>query len=86
MLGEELDSCNIKLLELDASVQDFAEQNVPLAKQLANRIGKLTALHQQTIQQAEYRAAKLSQVWLQILSAVPFQKQKEHANFSFIFL
>ncbi|KAM6272871.1 nesprin-1 isoform 2-T2 [Spheniscus humboldti] len=61
ILGEELDSCNIKLLELDASVQDFAEQNVPLAKQLANRIGKLTALHQQTIQQAEYRAAKLSQ-------------------------
>ncbi|KAJ7400746.1 hypothetical protein BTVI_102513 [Pitangus sulphuratus] len=61
ILGEELDSCNIKLLELDASVQDFAEQNAPLAKQLANRIGKLTALHQQTIRQAEYRAAKLSQ-------------------------
>ncbi|NWI93355.1 SYNE1 protein, partial [Pitta sordida] len=61
ILGEELDSCNIKLLELDASVQDFAEQNTPLAKQLANRIGKLTALHQQTIRQAEYRAAKLSQ-------------------------
>ncbi|KFQ93584.1 Nesprin-1, partial [Nipponia nippon] len=61
ILGEELDSCNIKLLELDASVQDFAEQNVLLAKQLANRIGKLTALHQQTIQQAEYRAVKLSQ-------------------------
>ncbi|XP_009945808.1 PREDICTED: nesprin-1-like, partial [Leptosomus discolor] len=61
MLGEELDNCNIKLLELDASVQDFAEQNVPLAKQLANRIGKLTAFHQQTVRQAEYRAAKLSQ-------------------------
>ncbi|XP_009975913.1 PREDICTED: nesprin-1-like, partial [Tauraco erythrolophus] len=61
ILGEELDSCNIKLLELDASVQEFAEQNVPLAKQLATRIGKLTALHQQTIRQAEYRAAKLSQ-------------------------
>uniref|UniRef100_A0A493TSS0 Spectrin repeat containing nuclear envelope protein 1 n=1 Tax=Anas platyrhynchos platyrhynchos TaxID=8840 RepID=A0A493TSS0_ANAPP len=61
ILGEELDSCNIKLVELDASVQDFAEQNIPLAKQLANRIGKLTALHQQTIRQAEYRAAKLSQ-------------------------
>ncbi|XP_033368639.1 nesprin-1 isoform X3 [Parus major] len=61
ILGDELDSCNIKLLELDASVQDFAEQNVPLAKQLANRIGKLSALHQQTIRQAEYRAAKLSQ-------------------------
>uniref|UniRef100_A0A8B9MVJ5 Nesprin-1 n=1 Tax=Accipiter nisus TaxID=211598 RepID=A0A8B9MVJ5_9AVES len=61
ILGEELDSCNIKLLELDASVQDFAEQNALLAKQLANRIGKLTALHQQTIRQAEYRAAKLSQ-------------------------
>ncbi|XP_049657213.1 nesprin-1 isoform X17 [Accipiter gentilis] len=61
ILGEELDSCSIKLLELDASVQDFAEQNALLAKQLANRIGKLTALHQQTIRQAEYRAAKLSQ-------------------------
>ncbi|XP_010123998.1 PREDICTED: LOW QUALITY PROTEIN: nesprin-1-like, partial [Chlamydotis macqueenii] len=61
ILGEELDSCNIKLLELDASVQDFAEQNVLLAKQLANRIGKLTALHQQTIRQAENRAARLSQ-------------------------
>ncbi|XP_009867463.1 PREDICTED: nesprin-1, partial [Apaloderma vittatum] len=61
ILGEELDSCNIRLLELDASVQDFAEQNVPLAKQLASRIGKLTALHQQTVRQAEYRAAKLGQ-------------------------
>ncbi|XP_010149958.1 PREDICTED: nesprin-1-like, partial [Eurypyga helias] len=61
ILGEELDCCNIKLLELDASVQDFAEQHAPLAKQLANRIGKLTALHQQTIRQAEYRAANLSQ-------------------------
>ncbi|NXF38127.1 SYNE1 protein, partial [Nyctibius bracteatus] len=61
ILSEELDSCNIKLRELDASVQDFAEQNIPLAKQLTNRIGKLTALHQQTIQQAEYRAAKLHQ-------------------------
>lgn len=57
-------------MELDASVQDFAEQNIPLAKQLANRIGKLTALHQQTIRQAEYRAAKLSQVWSQILSVM----------------
>uniref|UniRef100_A0A8C3SPU2 Uncharacterized protein n=1 Tax=Chelydra serpentina TaxID=8475 RepID=A0A8C3SPU2_CHESE len=61
ILGEELDSCNIKLVELDASVQDFAEQNNQLAKQLANRIEKLTGLHQQTIRQAEYRAAKLKQ-------------------------
>uniref|UniRef100_A0A8C6ZVY9 Uncharacterized protein n=1 Tax=Nothoprocta perdicaria TaxID=30464 RepID=A0A8C6ZVY9_NOTPE len=61
MLGEELDSCNVKLVELDALVQDFSEQNVPLAKQLSNRIGKLTALQQQTVRQAEYRAAKLGQ-------------------------
>ncbi|XP_078239370.1 nesprin-1 isoform X9 [Pogona vitticeps] len=61
VLGEELDGCNIKLVELDAAVQDFAEQNPQLAKQLTGRIGKLTALHHQTIRQAEYRASKLNQ-------------------------
>uniref|UniRef100_A0A670IVM9 Spectrin repeat containing nuclear envelope protein 1 n=1 Tax=Podarcis muralis TaxID=64176 RepID=A0A670IVM9_PODMU len=61
LLGEELDSCNIKLMELDAAVQDFAEQNPQLAKHLAGKISQLTALHQQTIRQAEYRASKLSQ-------------------------
>uniref|UniRef100_A0A8D0G059 Uncharacterized protein n=1 Tax=Sphenodon punctatus TaxID=8508 RepID=A0A8D0G059_SPHPU len=61
VLGEALDSCNIKLVELDAAVQDFAEQNPQLSKQLANKIGKLTGLHQQTIRQAEYRASKLNQ-------------------------
>uniref|UniRef100_A0A8C8SEV2 Uncharacterized protein n=1 Tax=Pelusios castaneus TaxID=367368 RepID=A0A8C8SEV2_9SAUR len=61
ILGEKLDSCNVKLVELDASVQDFAEQNNQLAKQLTDRIGKLTGLHQQTIRQAEYRASKLNQ-------------------------
>ncbi|KAM9000867.1 nesprin-1 isoform 8-T9 [Sarcophilus harrisii] len=61
-LGEELDGCNIKLMELDAAVQDFAEQNSQLAKQLAKRIGKLTELHQQTIRQAEYRLSKLNQL------------------------
>ncbi|XP_061480140.1 nesprin-1 isoform X3 [Rhineura floridana] len=61
LLGEALDSCNIKLVELDAVVQDFAEQNPQLAKQLAGKISKLTALHQQTIRQAEYRSSKLNQ-------------------------
>ncbi|KAH0622390.1 hypothetical protein JD844_024656, partial [Phrynosoma platyrhinos] len=61
VLGEELDSCNIKLMELDAAVQDFAEPNPQLSKQLTSKIGKLTELHQQTIRQAEYRASKLNQ-------------------------
>lgn len=67
VLGEELDNCNIKLVELDAAVQDFAEQNPQLAKHLAGSIGKLTGLHQQTIRQAEYRASKLNQVHDQII-------------------
>ncbi|XP_074043952.1 nesprin-1 isoform X5 [Macrotis lagotis] len=61
VLGEELDGCNIKLMDLDAAVQDFTEQNSQLAKQLVKRIGKLTELHQQTIRQAECRLSKLNQ-------------------------
>ncbi|XP_062833321.1 nesprin-1 isoform X16 [Anolis carolinensis] len=61
VLGEELDSCNIKLMELDAAVQDFTEQNPQLSKQLTGKISKLTELHQQTIRQAEYRGSKLNQ-------------------------
>ncbi|KAM8962671.1 nesprin-1-like [Lycaon pictus] len=61
VLGEELDSCNLKLMELDAAVQKFSEQNGQLGKPLAKKIGKLTELHQQTIRQAENRLSKLSQ-------------------------
>ncbi|XP_039707258.1 nesprin-1 isoform X7 [Pteropus medius] len=61
VLGEELDACNLKLMELDEAVQKFSEQNDQLAKPLAKKIGKLTELHQQTIRQAENRLAKLSQ-------------------------
>lgn len=64
MLGEELDGCNLKLMELDAAVQKFSEQNGQLGKPLAKKIGKLTELHQQTIRQAENRLSKLSQVGL----------------------
>ncbi|XP_024905248.1 nesprin-1-like [Pteropus alecto] len=61
VLGEELDACNLKLMELDEAIQKFSEQNDQLAKPLAKKIGKLTELHQQTIRQAENRLAKLSQ-------------------------
>ncbi|XP_008563740.1 PREDICTED: nesprin-1-like, partial [Galeopterus variegatus] len=61
VLGEELDGCNSKLMELDAAVQKFSEQNGQLGKPLAKKIGKLTELHQQTIRQAENRLSKLSQ-------------------------
>ncbi|KAM6459267.1 nesprin-1-like [Liasis olivaceus] len=61
ILDEELDSCNIKLLELDAAVQSFAEQNPQLVKQLTGKINKLTAFHQQIVREAEYRASKLNQ-------------------------
>ncbi|XP_013912844.1 PREDICTED: nesprin-1-like [Thamnophis sirtalis] len=60
-LDEELDSCNIKLLELEAAVQSFAEQNPQLGKQLTGKINKLTEFHQQIIREAEYRASKLNQ-------------------------
>uniref|UniRef100_A0A2K5HVU4 Spectrin repeat containing nuclear envelope protein 1 n=1 Tax=Colobus angolensis palliatus TaxID=336983 RepID=A0A2K5HVU4_COLAP len=61
VLGEELDGCNSKLMELDAAVQKFSEQNGQLGKPLAKKIGKLTELHQQTIRQAENRLSKLNQ-------------------------
>uniref|UniRef100_A0A2K6KXS2 SYNE1 n=1 Tax=Rhinopithecus bieti TaxID=61621 RepID=A0A2K6KXS2_RHIBE len=61
VLGEELDGCNSKLMELDAAVQKFSEQNDQLGKPLAKKIGKLTELHQQTIRQAENRLSKLNQ-------------------------
>lgn len=64
MLGEELDVCNLELMELDAAVQKFSEQNGQLGKPLAKKIGKLTELHQQTIRQAENRLSKLGQVCL----------------------
>lgn len=62
MLGEELDGCNLKLMELDEAVQKFSKQNDQLGKPLAKKIGKLSELHQQTIKQAENRLSKLSQV------------------------
>ncbi|PIO02913.1 hypothetical protein AB205_0113040, partial [Aquarana catesbeiana] len=37
ILCEELDKCNIKLVELDAAVQDFSEQSPTLAKQLVDK-------------------------------------------------
>uniref|UniRef100_A0A2K5S2Z0 Spectrin repeat containing nuclear envelope protein 1 n=1 Tax=Cebus imitator TaxID=2715852 RepID=A0A2K5S2Z0_CEBIM len=61
VLGEELDDCNSKLMELDAAVQKFSEQNGQLGKPLVKKIGKLTELHQQTIRQAENRLSKLNQ-------------------------
>uniref|UniRef100_A0A8C8UIR1 Uncharacterized protein n=1 Tax=Peromyscus maniculatus bairdii TaxID=230844 RepID=A0A8C8UIR1_PERMB len=61
ILGEELDGCNSKLMELDAAVQTFSEQHGQLGKPLAKKIGKLMELHQQTIRQAENRLSKLNQ-------------------------
>lgn len=62
VLGEELDGCHLKLMELDKAVQKFSEQNGQLGKPLAKKIGKLTELHQQTIRQAENQLSKLNQV------------------------
>lgn len=61
MLGEELDGCNSKLMELDAAIQTFSERHSQLGQPLAKKIGKLTELHQQTIRQAENRLSKLNQ-------------------------
>uniref|UniRef100_A0A8B9WPE5 Uncharacterized protein n=1 Tax=Bos mutus grunniens TaxID=30521 RepID=A0A8B9WPE5_BOSMU len=61
VLGEELDGCHLKLMELDKAVQKFSEQNGQLGKPLAKKIGKLTELHQQTIRQAENQLSKLNQ-------------------------
>ncbi|XP_016071417.1 PREDICTED: nesprin-1 [Miniopterus natalensis] len=60
-LGEELDACNLKLVELDEAVQKFSEQNGQLGRPLTKKIGKLTELHLQTVRQAENRFSKLSQ-------------------------
>ena len=40
VLGEELDGCHLKLMELDKAVQKFSEQNGQLGKPLAKKIGK----------------------------------------------
>nr|XP_023420318.1 nesprin-1 isoform X2 [Cavia porcellus] len=61
VLGEELDGCNSRLMELDAAVQKFSEQHSHLSKPLAKKIGKLTELQQQTVRQAENRLSKLNQ-------------------------
>ncbi|CAH7312413.1 unknown_gene_12013 [Phodopus roborovskii] len=61
VLGEELDGCNSKLVELDAAVQTFSEKHGQLGKPLAKKIGKLMELHQQTIRQAESRLSRLNQ-------------------------
>ncbi|EPQ19233.1 Nesprin-1 [Myotis brandtii] len=61
VLGEELDACNLKLMELDGAIQKFSEQNGQLGKPLTKKVGKLTELHQQTSRQAETRFFKLSQ-------------------------
>lgn len=61
VLGEELDACNLKLMELDGAVQKFSEQNGQLGKPLTKKVGKLMELHQQTSRQAETRFFKLSQ-------------------------
>ncbi|XP_063773938.1 nesprin-1 isoform X14 [Pseudophryne corroboree] len=66
ILCEGLDKCNIRLVELDAAVQDFAEQSPTLAKQLADKIGKLTELQQQASKQAEHRAGKVKQAVVQL--------------------
>ena len=77
VLGEELDGCHLKLMELDKAVQKFSEQNGQLGKPLAKKIGKLTELHQQTIRQAENQLSKLNQVcspdWQSTLSMAEIQ-------------
>lgn len=77
VLGEELDGCHLKLMELDKAVQKFSEQNGQLGKPLAKKIGKLTELHQQTIRQAENQLSKLNQVrfpgWQSIFSMAEIQ-------------
>ncbi|TRY57107.1 hypothetical protein DNTS_023982 [Danionella cerebrum] len=44
----ELEDCGRALAELDVAVQDIAEQNPLLAKQLGSSLSKLTELHTQT--------------------------------------
>nr|XP_045014662.1 nesprin-1 isoform X2 [Jaculus jaculus] len=61
VLGEELDGCNSKLMELDTAVRTFSQQSGQLGKPLAKKIGKLMELHQQTMRQAENRLSKLNQ-------------------------
>ncbi|KAM8787975.1 nesprin-1-like isoform 3-T3 [Rhynchonycteris naso] len=61
VLGEGLDACHLKLMELGEAVLKFSEQSGQLGKPLAKKIGKLTELHQQTMRQAENRFSKLSQ-------------------------
>lgn len=52
----------MKLVELDATVQDFMEQNPQQSKRLMDDMTKLSSLYQQVFRETEYRASKLNKV------------------------
>uniref|UniRef100_UPI00398E76DD nesprin-1 n=1 Tax=Pristiophorus japonicus TaxID=55135 RepID=UPI00398E76DD len=65
-LWDKLDSCNVKLVELDATMQDFTEQNPQQSKCLTDDMTKLSSLYQQVFRQTEYRASKLNKAASQL--------------------
>ncbi|GCB70645.1 hypothetical protein scyTo_0005735, partial [Scyliorhinus torazame] len=65
-LWDKLDSCNVKLVELDATMQDFTEQNPQQSKCLTDDMTKLSSLYQQVFKVTEYRASKLNKAASQL--------------------
>ncbi|XP_048456777.1 nesprin-1-like isoform X2 [Rhincodon typus] len=65
-LWDKLDSCNVKLVELDATIQDFIEQNPQQSKCLTDDMTKLSSLYQQVFKETEYRASKLNKAASQL--------------------
>uniref|UniRef100_A0A4W3HCF8 Nesprin-1 n=1 Tax=Callorhinchus milii TaxID=7868 RepID=A0A4W3HCF8_CALMI len=65
-IKDDLDSSNVKLVELDAMVQDFTEQNPQQSKHLTDSVIKLSSLYQQVCRQTEYRAVKLNKAAVQL--------------------
>ncbi|XP_060687754.1 nesprin-1-like isoform X2 [Hemiscyllium ocellatum] len=65
-LWDKVDSCNVKLVELDATIQDFTEQNPHQSKCLTDDMIKLSSLYQQVFKETEYRASKLNKAASQL--------------------
>ncbi|KAM9316746.1 nesprin-1-like [Gastrophryne carolinensis] len=65
ILCEELAKCNMKLVELDAAIQGFAEQS-PLANQLIDKIGKLNELQKHVSREVNHKTGKIKQAALQL--------------------
>lgn len=61
-LCDECECCNRSLADLEASVQEFWEQNPLLCKHLGDAVTSLTELQGHTLQQVQDRVNRLKKV------------------------